>query len=144
MPTAFAGYSFHVAEAALVFADYIVEIFLLPIHAGLHRAYHLFTTLIHMGATFAVFHHAVRNSSLREPGCTRHFLKEVSLGLLASALAGAGSSGGRCPEIACPADKIHTTLLCLQAGSSGMRWRLEASPDDKSHTLPVCRRARGV
>jgi Delta7-sterol 5-desaturase len=49
VPTAFAGYSFHVAEAALVFANEIVVVFLFPIHAGLHRAYHLFTTLIHLG-----------------------------------------------------------------------------------------------
>jgi Delta7-sterol 5-desaturase len=51
VPTAFAGYSFHAAEAALVFANEIIVIFLFPIHAGLHRAYHLFTTLIHLGTT---------------------------------------------------------------------------------------------
>lgn len=57
MPTAFAGYSFHVAEAALVFANEIIVVFLFPIHAGLHRAYHLFTTLIHLGAAhFAPVH----------------------------------------------------------------------------------------
>ena len=50
VPTAFAGYSFHAAEAALVFANEIIVVFLFPIHAGLHRAYHLFTTLIHLGA----------------------------------------------------------------------------------------------
>lgn len=50
MPTAFSGYSFHAAEAALVFANEIIVMFLFPIHAGLHRAYHLFTTLIHLGA----------------------------------------------------------------------------------------------
>jgi hypothetical protein len=49
VPTAFAGYSFHAAEAALVFANEIIVVFLFPIHAGLHRAYHLFTTLIHLG-----------------------------------------------------------------------------------------------
>lgn len=49
MPTAFAGYSFHAAEAALVFANEITVVFLFPIHVGLHRAYHLFTTLIHLG-----------------------------------------------------------------------------------------------
>lgn len=49
VPTAFAGYSFHVAEAALVFANEIIVVFLFPIHVGLHRAYHLFTTLIHLG-----------------------------------------------------------------------------------------------
>lgn len=49
MPTAFTGYSFHVAEAALVFANEVLVCYLLPLHAGLHRAYHLFTTLIHEG-----------------------------------------------------------------------------------------------
>ena len=49
-PTAFAGYSFHVAEAALVFANEILVCFLFPIHAGVHRAYHLATTAIHIGA----------------------------------------------------------------------------------------------
>jgi hypothetical protein len=49
VPTAFAGYSFHVAEAALVFANEVLVCFLLPLHAGLHRAYHLLTTVIHEG-----------------------------------------------------------------------------------------------
>ncbi len=49
-PTPFAGYSFHVAEAALVFANEITVVFLFPIHAGLHRVYHLATTAIHIGA----------------------------------------------------------------------------------------------
>ena len=50
VPSAFAGYSFHVAEAALVFCNEIVEIFVFPIHAGLHRGYHLYATLIHIGS----------------------------------------------------------------------------------------------
>ena len=49
-PTAFTGYSFHVIEAAIVFANEIIVIFLFPLHAGLHRLYHLFTTVIHNGA----------------------------------------------------------------------------------------------
>jgi lathosterol oxidase len=48
-PTAFTGYSFHVVEAAIVFANEILVCFLFPIHAGLHRAYHLWTTVIHNG-----------------------------------------------------------------------------------------------
>lgn len=47
-PTPFAGYSFHILEAALVFANEIIVIFLFPIHAGLHRIYHLYTTVIHI------------------------------------------------------------------------------------------------
>jgi hypothetical protein len=49
VPTAFTGYSFHVAEALLVFANEVIVTFLLPIHRGLHRGYHLFTTIIHEG-----------------------------------------------------------------------------------------------
>lgn len=49
-PTAFCGYSFHPAEALLVFANEVLVCYLLPIHLGLHRAYHLFTTIIHEGA----------------------------------------------------------------------------------------------
>jgi len=48
-PTAFTGYSFHVLEAALVFANEVLVCFLFPIHAGLHRSYHLWTTVIHNG-----------------------------------------------------------------------------------------------
>lgn len=48
-PTAFCGYSFHPAEALLVFANEVLVCYLLPIHLGLHRAYHLFTTIIHEG-----------------------------------------------------------------------------------------------
>ncbi len=51
-PTAFTGYSFHIAEAALVFANEVLVCFLFPIHAGLHRIYHLFTTVIHNGVCF--------------------------------------------------------------------------------------------
>jgi hypothetical protein len=50
VPTGFTGYSFHLAEAALVFANEIAVCFLLPIHIGLHRAYHLYMTVIHIGA----------------------------------------------------------------------------------------------
>jgi hypothetical protein len=49
-PTAFTGYSFHVLEAAIVFANEILMCFVLPLHLGLHRVYHLCTTLIHQGA----------------------------------------------------------------------------------------------
>lgn len=50
-PTAFTGYSFHVVEAAIVFANEVTVMFLFPLHAGLHRLYHLFTTVIHNGAS---------------------------------------------------------------------------------------------
>ena len=49
VPTAFTGYSFHVIEAAIVFANEILVCFLFPIHIGVHRVYHLFTTVIHNG-----------------------------------------------------------------------------------------------
>lgn len=49
MPTAFTGYSFHVVEAVIVFANEIIVCFLFPIHIGVHRVYHMFTTVIHNG-----------------------------------------------------------------------------------------------
>ena len=49
MPTAFCGYSFHVIEALIVFTNEVLVCYLLPIHAGLHRCYHLYTTVIHEG-----------------------------------------------------------------------------------------------
>ena len=49
VPTAFSGYSFHLAEAALVFVNEVLEVFLMPLHVGLHRCYHLYTTVIHIG-----------------------------------------------------------------------------------------------
>lgn len=49
VPTAFTGYSFHVLEAIIVFANEILVCFLFPIHIGLHRVYHIFTTAIHNG-----------------------------------------------------------------------------------------------
>ena len=49
VPTAFTGYSFHVVEAMIVFANEIIVCFLFPIHIGVHRVYHLFTTVIHNG-----------------------------------------------------------------------------------------------
>ena len=48
-PNAFTGYSFHWIEALLVFLNEVTVIFLFPIHTELHRAYHMFTTLIHIG-----------------------------------------------------------------------------------------------
>jgi hypothetical protein len=48
-PTAFTGYSFHVVEAIIVFANEILLCFVLPLDLGLHRCYHIFTTLIHQG-----------------------------------------------------------------------------------------------
>lgn len=46
-PTPFTGYSFHVLEAALVFANEVLVCFLLPLHLGLHRVYHLLTGAVH-------------------------------------------------------------------------------------------------
>lgn len=48
-PTPFCGYSFHVVEAVIVFANEVLVCFLFPIHLGLHRVYHIFTTIIHEG-----------------------------------------------------------------------------------------------
>ncbi|GIL77889.1 hypothetical protein Vretimale_6578 [Volvox reticuliferus] len=48
-PSAFTGYSFHLVEAAMVFANEVLVCFLFPVHMGLHRLYHLYTTLIHEG-----------------------------------------------------------------------------------------------
>ena len=36
-------------EAAIVFANEVLVCFLFPIHIGVHRVYHLFTTVIHNG-----------------------------------------------------------------------------------------------
>lgn len=49
LPTPFSGYSLHVVEAAIVFFDEILVCFLFPIHVKVHRLYHLYTTLIHIG-----------------------------------------------------------------------------------------------
>ena len=49
VPTAFTGYAFHPLEGAIVFLNEILVTFLFPIHGGLHRAYHLWTTVIHNG-----------------------------------------------------------------------------------------------
>ncbi|KAJ9519878.1 hypothetical protein QJQ45_014604 [Haematococcus lacustris] len=49
VPSAFTGYSFHVLEAALVFANEVLVVWLLPLHLGLHRMYHLVTTIVHLG-----------------------------------------------------------------------------------------------
>ncbi|GFH29332.1 fatty acid hydroxylase domain-containing protein, partial [Haematococcus lacustris] len=49
VPSAFTGYSFHVLEAALVFANEVLVVWLLPLHLGLHRLYHLVTTIVHLG-----------------------------------------------------------------------------------------------
>ena len=49
VPTAFTGYAFHPLEGAIVFLNEILVTFLFPIHSGLHRAYHLWTTVIHNG-----------------------------------------------------------------------------------------------
>jgi hypothetical protein len=38
-----------VAEAALVFANEILVCSLFPLHIGVHRVYHLLTTVIHQG-----------------------------------------------------------------------------------------------
>ncbi|KAK9827400.1 hypothetical protein WJX81_007445 [Elliptochloris bilobata] len=68
-PTAFAGYSFHVAEAALVFANEILVCFLFSIHAGVHRAYHLTTTAIHIGGHAGYEIAPFIPSGNREPPC---------------------------------------------------------------------------
>lgn len=52
-PSAFTGYAFHVVEALIVFANEVLVAFLLPLHMGLHRLYHIATTLIHLGAAAA-------------------------------------------------------------------------------------------
>lgn len=39
-----------------MFANEVLVCYLLPIHVGLHRAYHLFTTIIHEGAPLPSTH----------------------------------------------------------------------------------------
>ncbi len=82
-PSAFAGYSFHVAEAALVFANEVLVCFLFPIHAGVHRAYHLATTAIHIGAARG------------RPRSAGGRAWDESLGLQRAPCAGAGRAGYR-------------------------------------------------
>lgn len=65
-PTAFTGYSFHVLEAVLVFANEILVCFMLPMPIELHRLYHLFTTIIHNGMRTRVSFHK-RGVSTRYP-----------------------------------------------------------------------------
>lgn len=48
-PSAFTGYSFHLVEAVIVFLNEVIVCFAFPIHARLHRVYHLATTAIHEG-----------------------------------------------------------------------------------------------
>lgn len=48
-PTPFAGYSFHLVEALIMFAWVVPCVFLIPIHTWLHRLYHLWTMAIHIG-----------------------------------------------------------------------------------------------
>lgn len=55
VPTAFTGYSFHIVEAAIVFANEVLVCFLLPLHMGLHRIYHILTTIIHNGKSKDLF-----------------------------------------------------------------------------------------
>ena len=59
IPSAYSGYSFHVVEAAIVFANEILVAFLFPIHVHVHRVYHLAATIIHnaghSGFEFAPF-----------------------------------------------------------------------------------------
>ena len=49
VPTAFTGYSFHIVEAIIVFANEILICFLFPINIRVHRVYHIYTTIIHNG-----------------------------------------------------------------------------------------------
>jgi len=49
VPTPFSGYSLHVLEALIVFFDEILCVFVIPMHVSIHRLYHLYTTLIHIG-----------------------------------------------------------------------------------------------
>lgn len=49
VPTAFTGYSFHIIEAMIVFANEIFVCFLFPMHIGVHRVYHMYMTVIHNG-----------------------------------------------------------------------------------------------
>lgn len=53
-PSAFTGYSFHVIEALIVFANEILVCFMFPIHMGVHRLYHIATTIIHEGRKYCM------------------------------------------------------------------------------------------
>jgi hypothetical protein len=104
-PSAFAGYSFHVAEAALVFANEALVCSLFPIHAGVHRAYHLATTAIHIGAPRG------------RPRSAGGRALDACLGLIAGRLcrcwSGWGPTGGRAGR-GCPvlhARSLHAGLV---------------------------------
>ena len=103
-PSAFAGYSFHVAEAALVFANEVLVCFLFPIHAGVHRAYHLATTAIHIGAPWG-----------RPRGAGRRAL-HACLGHQRAACAGAGRAECRLESVQGAAALCITLGVCMLAG----------------------------
>jgi hypothetical protein len=46
-----------VVEALIVFANEVLVCFLFPLHMGLHRIYHIATTVIHEGARCAACRH---------------------------------------------------------------------------------------
>ena len=70
-PTAFTGYSFHTVEGAIVFANEILVCYLFPIHAGLHRIYHIFTTVIHIGELAAIHvHEPVKRATFKDQDMT--------------------------------------------------------------------------
>lgn len=48
-----------------MFANEIIVIFLFPLHAGLHRLYHLFTTVIHNGERASAFPWRVHTNMLK-------------------------------------------------------------------------------
>lgn len=108
VPTAFTGYSFHVVEAVIVFANEVLVCYLLPIHLGLHRAYHLFTTVIHQGGAGR----AGRAVGGRLLGCPR-----------GAADGGAADLGALSPPCV---PRLPRSVL--QAGTPGTRWPPSCPP----------------
>jgi sterol desaturase/sphingolipid hydroxylase (fatty acid hydroxylase superfamily) len=81
-PTPFTGYSFHVAEAALVFANEVLVCYVVPLHLGLHRAYHLLTGAVHQaghaGYELAPFVPTVGGVAAYAVGCAAALARAVA------------------------------------------------------------------
>jgi sterol desaturase/sphingolipid hydroxylase (fatty acid hydroxylase superfamily) len=102
-PTPFTGYSFHVLEAALVFANEILVCYCLPLHLSLHRVYHLLTGAVHQaghaGYELAPFIPTVEGLAAYSAGCAVAGARAAGRAVVGAFSGGGGLSRAQSPPL---------------------------------------------
>ena len=132
VPTAFTGYAFHPVEGVIVFLNEILVTFLFPIHSGLHRCYHLWTTVIHNGG-HAGYEIAPFIPSLAAILTSAAEAGSAVMGKVAAATSSSSSSAPSSPNVSKKPDSLARQARAAARAADGASRKARAALNTVRH-----------